>query len=819
MEYLNLVKKFIPSGSEILNINSKSNKGPAIIIKDIDGDMGSEIIAAYKYKGENYILILKKYLGHWYILTNLKGTGYNITYLDAYPITNNKINNLIVGWQQGAIWSVLNIFNLTSSGFKNIVPQNIYYSKIELLKPSNKKEGKYEIALWLHDTGEAYNIKIYKWINDKFATVSPYMYPEYFKTVSKYYEEKVQEYPNAAFYLYYLADAEMKAGMPEKALKAINKAILLSSAYPSYIEELLKFKKFILSKTNMRNIKFYPASVKTEEGTYYGYIDDNGEFIIKPQYDSAEDFQKNGLAIVGKYNKLGIIDGCGKFLVEPKYESIAAFSEGLSVVLDDDGFKVMDEAGNILTIKAYSYISEYKEGRTVASYSCSDGKSLYGYLDMEGKEIIPLNYEYASDFNGGKALVKLEKNNFALIDIDGNILQHFNYLLVEGPNDGLLSFKANMDSLFGYMDEEANIMIQPKFYQAMPFAEERAVINMSKDYTNKFGLIDKAGEYILEPQYNEINLLGEKRYAIGKAINEKSPYLGSKYAVANENGKLLTDFIYFSISQYNNGLASASDNQNTFFIDKDGKIVDNLPVISGTGTMELQGNIIKAFIDQRLSYLSKAGKEIYSQNKIIPLDDKYKVIEQKYKPNKDYLVYYPQVLEIVNTQAQSSVNSKLAALSLVKPIENKQLDYNYYGDFSVEFFKKNLLVLEISGYQYYFGAAHGIPIKAYPNINLINGNFYVLKDLFKQDCNYIMILSEIIGNQIKNNKEYSYVFPDSFKGIKPNQTFYVDENNLYIYFEPYEIAPYAAGFPTFKIPFDGIMNIIDTTGEFWRAFH
>jgi hypothetical protein len=42
---------------------------------------------------------------------------------------------------------------------------------------------------------------------------------------------------------------------------------------------------------------------------------------------------------------------------------------------------------------------------------------------------------------------------------------------------------------------------------------------------------------------------------------------------------------------------------------------------------------------------------------------------------------------------------------------------------------------------------------------------------------------------------------------------------LYIYFTPYEIAPYAAGFPTFKIPFTQILNIIDEEGEFWKAFN
>ena len=34
--------------------------------------------------------------------------------------------------------------------------------------------------------------------------------------------------------------------------------------------------------------------------------------------------------------------------------------------------------------------------------------------------------------------------------------------------------------------------------------------------------------------------------------------------------------------------------------------------------------------------------------------------------------------------------------------------------------------------------------------------------------------------------------------------------NLYIYFQPYDIGPYAAGFITFKIPLKLISDIIET---------
>lgn len=74
-------------------------------------------------------------------------------------------------------------------------------------------------------------------------------------------------------------------------------------------------------------------------------------------------------------------------------------------------------------------------------------------------------------------------------------------------------------------------------------------------------------------------------------------------------------------------------------------------------------------------------------------------------------------------------------------------------DFSSEFFRKNLLVLELVGYQYYFGAAHGMTPRVYANVDLVTGVFYELKDLFKNNNNYVKILSDIIEYQIKNHKQ------------------------------------------------------------------
>lgn len=584
--------------------------------------------------------------------------------------------------------------------------------------------------------------------------------------------------------------------------------------------DLAKLRENILDRFRISDVKLFPASVKTLEGIKWGYIDDTGSLRIKPQYDLTYDFQDNGLAVVEYNNLYGIIDGTGKYIVVPSFQSISQFSEGRAATITNDGFTLIDESGNVLTQKSYGYIGTFKNQRVIAAGNNDQGQYVYGYLDLDGKEIIPLQYEAANDFKERGALVKIGENDYALINPIDKVLKSYKYYYVGDIGDGLMAYQSSSDSKYGYINIDGNVVISPRFTGAMPFEGGRAIVNMAEDYENKFGLIDMTGNSVIRPEYNDIQILGENRVAVGRAIDEEKPYLGSKYAIADINGKFLTDFIYENVLEYKNGLASASDGNNTFFIDLTGKRENNLPSVSGSGNLNLMGNLIKANVDLRTFYLDKSGKVIWSQNTVIPLSGQIRILEEKFKPNKNYLVYYPQIEGMRNKAAQQSVNQKLKELSQVKEINSdEQLDYSYTGDFSVEFFKKNLLVFEMNAYEYHFGAAHGMPTKVYAHLDLVSGKVYELKDLFKPGADYVKVLSDIIGNQIKNDPQYSYVFPDTYKGIAADQPFYVSQDALYIYFVPYEIAPYAAGFPTFKMLFSQIQNIINTNGAFWRAFN
>lgn len=351
-------------------------------------------------------------------------------------------------------------------------------------------------------------------------------------------------------------------------------------------QELENWVVFLLSLS--RSVYLFPAAVKKIGGKWWGYIDKSGKFVLPPTYEEAQSFQENGLAIVRLDDATGIINTDGYFIVKPKYDTIQPFSEGRAVVIDKQGFKVIDESGKEITEKAYSIASDFKEGRAVIANTDIDGNTNYGFLNRWGKEVIPLEYDHVENFEAGKSIVKMKDNKYALINLTGKVLMEFPYSFVGSYGEGLLAFRKDKDGKLGYVDEQGKIIIEPQFSDGQPFIEGRTIVSTSDNLEANYGLLDRQGKYILKPIYSSLLNLNENRFAVGKALDPKRTYLGTKYAIADSNGHFLTGFLFNGVTLYHNGMASAYDDNFTYFIDKRGKRIEHLPKIAGNGILAFE---------------------------------------------------------------------------------------------------------------------------------------------------------------------------------------------------------------------------------------
>mgnify|MGYP003812739293 FL=1 len=111
----------------------------------------------------------------------------------------------------------------------------------------------------------------------------------------------------------------------------------------------------------------------------------------------------------------------------------------------------------------------------------------------------------------------------------------------------------------------------------------------------------------------------------------------------------------------------------------------------------------------------------------------------------------------------------------------------------------DILSLYVDYYQY-TGGAHGMTARMAYNIDLKTGKLLPLAELFKPGYEYKTVIDKEINRQIALDPEPYFEGDMGFQGIAPEQNYYLDGENLLIYFNQYEIAPYAAGIREFKIP-------------------
>lgn len=114
--------------------------------------------------------------------------------------------------------------------------------------------------------------------------------------------------------------------------------------------------------------------------------------------------------------------------------------------------------------------------------------------------------------------------------------------------------------------------------------------------------------------------------------------------------------------------------------------------------------------------------------------------------------------------------------------------------------------------------ASGYEFHRYYNIDKKKGRIVKLKDIFKENSDYISVISNEIKRQMKEqmkNGEIVYFtedngISDGFKQISENENFYFnDDGNLVIAFDEYEVGPGYIGSPQFIIPESVIETILD----------
>lgn len=236
------------------------------------------------------------------------------------------------------------------------------------------------------------------------------------------------------------------------------------------------------------------AAVRVD-GNKWGYIDRDGKVVIAPRFGEAELFHA-GRAVVhtseGWAKNSGLIDESGKLVIAAGYERIIKVGDAdlwqagsassqrrgkdeppiLSQIFDRDGHLVSNEV--------FEHVGWLSEGLIDV---CRTGKC--GFIDVQGKPAVPLQFKYVDNFQEGLAAVTPDGNKYGFIDHAGKLAipAHFDSL---GPNKEHFSAgpfvngiaPAGCDGRWGFIDKQGGWIIPPIYRFAREFTNGFAEVHV-----------------------------------------------------------------------------------------------------------------------------------------------------------------------------------------------------------------------------------------------------------------------------------------------------------------------------------------------------
>jgi WG containing repeat len=263
---------------------------------------------------------------------------------------------------------------------------------------------------------------------------------------------------------------------------------------------------------------FAEGLARFERDGRWGYMDASGSVVIEPRFPWAQEFSE-GLARVqvsgdslGYDGRWGFIDKTGKLIISPDYKSTlggninigadpqdAAFHDGLAMIEVDGKTGFIDKTGALVIPPVFSYACSFSEGFAAATKSPT-GNEGWGYIDKTGNWAISPQFEWASSFREHLAPVN-RRHDCGYIGPTGDFAlrpklspDEKDCATVWGEfAEGLSRWK--IGNKYGFIDRSGNFIIAPQFDLAFNFSEGLAAVRVGR----KWGCVDKTGKMVITP--------------------------------------------------------------------------------------------------------------------------------------------------------------------------------------------------------------------------------------------------------------------------------------------------------------------------------
>jgi len=216
--------------------------------------------------------------------------------------------------------------------------------------------------------------------------------------------------------------------------------------------------------------------------------------------------------------------------------------------------------------------------------------------------------------------------------------------------------------------------------------------------------------------------------------------------------------------------------------------------------------------DKDKNYVEKNGIRVYA--KAIKYKDEYTEVNIKIPviegmENSELMAQLNQEFE------KKALDFKKESERITKEVAEESKEQGWplrtgsvYIEYEAQINDNRTMSISVIYYQY-TGGAHGNSNKETVNLDLVNEKELSLRDLFDGSEDYKEILTKEILKQMNNDKDN--LFPETLKDFKASDDlkFYLTDEGIVFYFNPYEVAPYASGIVEYKISYDSLRDVLN----------
>lgn len=371
-------------------------------------------------------------------------------------------------------------------------------------------------------------------------------------------------------------------------------------------------------KEIVSSIPYEKTVLQYQKDGKYGIINFEGKSIIKPMYEEIKNMPyREGELIAKKQGKYGVLNINGGKLLDFKYDYITGdnyYSEEKKYELDGYIVGINNEQGKM----QYGYISNKREqildvefDKIYRMNDIKDDENIYLLAEKDGKRqlyknnkiLLDNNYQSINYSEDSKLLILQKDNKYGVTDLNGKQILSVDYEQIRIPGNYIIAVKDGKQVIFDLVGTQKDNLAYTNILKT-----ENENYSVTVDKNDKYGVINKEGDILIENKYNYIQYLYDNYFIVGGETG--------KSGIINEKGEEILPIKYEVIQKLDkNDIVQAMIGNVLELYSKDMKNIVSME----NGKLEINDEYIKVYSSNQTTYVSNDGTlktnfEIFDNN-------------------------------------------------------------------------------------------------------------------------------------------------------------------------------------------------------------